>query len=140
MDQELFTTLYQKAAAARNNSYSPMSKFKVGAAIRTATGNIYAGTNVEEAAVTSSIHAEQACVAQMVTIEGHQEITHVLVVGGPEDDAAVICVPCGHCRQLLGEFATDDTEVVVTGPKGDIRHEGSFGALMPLPFSFASIK
>src|SRR6266852_1496478 len=133
MDQRLVQELFDEAAKARHNSHSPISNFKVGAAFRTETGSVYAGTNAEEPAFNHSIHAEQGAVAQMVAKEGRQKITHLVVVGGQETDQTV-CSPCGHCRQLLVEFADDDMEIVVAGPGGDVRLTTTLGQLLPHAF------
>jgi cytidine deaminase len=73
MDQRLFQELFDAAAKPRRNSDSPISNFKVGAAFRTETGSVYAGTNAEEPAFSHSIHAEQGAAAQMVAKEGRKK-------------------------------------------------------------------
>src|SRR6267142_3982498 len=133
MDQSIFQELFDAAAKARQNSHSLISNFKVGAAFRTETGNVYASTNAEEAALNHSIHAEQGAMAQMVANEGRQKITQLVVVGGQETDHTV-CTPCGHCRQLLLEFAKDAMEIVVAGPGGDVRLTTTLGLLLPYAF------
>ena len=139
MDQTLFETLFERAAKTRLNSHSPISHFKVGAAFITSTGNIYAGTNAEEAAFNHTIHAEQGAVAQMVAQEGRQKITHLVVVGGGEDNDGTVCAPCGHCRQLLVEFADDGMEIVVAGPSGDVRLTTTLGQLLPNAFRMSAL-
>lgn len=133
MEKELFDKLFTAASQARENSYSPISHFKVGAAFITKEGNIYAGTNIEEAAFNSCTHAEQAAIAQMVSKEGRKEITQLVVVAGNDGDGT-IAAPCGHCRQILLEFAQDGLEIISAGPKGDIRLETTLGELMPYAF------
>ena len=133
MDKKIFQELFEAAKKAREHSYSPISNFKVGAAFYNAAGNVYAGTNVEEAAFNLSIHAEQNAIGQMVAKEGRTKITHLVVIGGEPGDGTV-CAPCGHCRQLLLEFADDDLEIVAAGPDGDVRLETTLGALMPHAF------
>lgn len=128
-DEQLFTL----AAKTRENSYSPISQFKVGAAILTATGNAYGGTNIEEAGLNSTIHAEQCAIAQMIAQEGRQKIVKIVVVGGA-DKGDEPCAPCGHCRQMLGEFASSDLQVISYGPQGDKRMETTLGALLPHAF------
>jgi len=134
-----FNKLFRAAAKARKNAHAPISDFKVGAALRTSQGRIYAGANAEEPAFNHSIHAEQGAVAKMVAAEGRQRITHLVVVGGQETDQT-ICSPCGHCRQLLVEFADDDMEVIVAGPKGDIRLKTTLGQLLPHAFRLSNFK
>ena len=139
MDQSIFQDLFDAAAKARQNSHSPISNFKVGAALITETGNVYAGTNAEDPAFNHTIHAEQGAIAQMVAKEGRQKITKLVVVGGQETDQTV-CSPCGHCRQLLVEFADDDMEVVVAGPAGDVRLTTTLGQLLPYAFRLSNFK
>jgi cytidine deaminase len=139
VDNVLFQGLFAVAAQVRLNSHSPISDFKVGAALITEGGNIYGGTNAEDPAFNHSVHAEQGAIAQMVAQEGRQRITHLVVVGGKEGDGT-ICTPCGHCRQLLVEFADDDMEVAVAGPGGDIRLTTSLGKLLPHAFRLSNFK
>jgi len=132
MDQDLFKKLFDAALKARGNSYSPISKYMVGAAIRTKTGNIYVGTNAEDAALNHTIHAEQACIAQMVSIEGRQEITELVVVANGDDE--LFCTPCGHCRQLLLEFSPGSLEIYSATPEGEIKLKATLNDLLPYPF------
>lgn len=129
MKNETFDALFQAAGKARAHSYAPISKFNLGAAFLTDTRNIYAGTNVE-AGFNISIHAEQAAITQMVAAEGRTRITHLVVIGGEPGDG-MACILCGHCRQMLVEFAGDDLEIVAAGPDGDIRLETTLGELLP---------
>ncbi len=138
METGVFNALFDLAEKARNNAYAPISHFHVGAAILTSTGNMYAGTNVEEAAFNHSIHAEQGAIAQMVVAEGPQRIAKLVVIGGKPGDG-MVCSPCGHCRQLLVGFADDDMEIVIAGPEGDVRQETTLGELLPYAFRLTNI-
>ena len=133
MKREIFDRLFAAARDVRERSYAPLSRFRVGAALLAESGAVYAGTNVEEAAFNATIHAEQAAVAQMVAAEGRGRITHLVVVGGNSGDGKP-CAPCGHCRQLLVEFADDAMAIVAAGPDGGIRLETTLGALLPHAF------
>jgi len=94
--------LIEAACAIRQNSYSPYSKFRVGAALRGQSGKIYLGTNVENASFGLSICAERAAVCQAVTA-GERAFTAVAICAdGPEPTP-----PCGACRQVLLEFGAD---------------------------------
>ena len=102
------TTLHQHATAAAQNSYSPYSHFRVGAAILLESGAIVAGTNVENASYRLTSCAEQAAIAAAITVHGPAiRIRAVAVVN--LNGAA--CTPCGACRQTILEFATPDTAV-----------------------------
>jgi len=120
--------LIAAAGEARDNAYAPYSKFKVGAAVRTASGHIYSGCNVENAAYPEGLCAEASAVAAMVRAD-EQHIVEVVVLGGGNR----LCTPCGGCRQKLREFATDDTPVHVCGPEG-LRETLLLGVLLPHSF------
>ncbi|HZH25717.1 MAG TPA: cytidine deaminase [Azospirillaceae bacterium] len=123
--------LFDAALAARKRSYSPYSKFAVGAALRTGSGAVVAAANVENAAYPQSQCAEASAIGRMIA-EGHNRITGIVVVGGEPGDA-LMCTPCGGCRQRIREFARPDTPVWVCGPEG-LRRRFTLDEL--LPFSF----
>ncbi len=106
--------MIERARAVRRRAYAPYSGFKVGACLRTAGGNLYAGCNVENAAYPEGLCAEAAAIAAMVA-GGEQEIAAIAIVGGPEDGPEVRCAPCGGCRQKLYEFvgSTADADIDV---------------------------
>ena len=116
------------ATAARDFSYAPYSRFRVGAAVRTDSGTIHAGCNVENAAYPEGVCAEASALAAMV-MAGKQRVTAVAVVGAGEQ----LCTPCGGCRQKIREFGSADTRVLVCGPEG-LRREFSLGELLPESF------
>jgi homotetrameric cytidine deaminase len=98
--------LVDAAAAAMRNAYAPHSKFKVGAALRTPTGAIFAGANVENASYPQGQCAEASAIGALIAA-GEREIAAVAVVAEQMD----VCPPCGGCRQKLAEFAKPDTPV-----------------------------
>lgn len=99
------------AATAMERAYAPYSQFKVGAAVRGASGAIYAGANVENAAYPQSQCAEASAIGALVAA-GESAITAVAVVAGTSDS----CTPCGGCRQRLAEFGSPDTPVYLGRP------------------------
>ena len=116
------------ARAVRANAHAPYSGFAVGACLRTASGRIFAGCNVENSAYPQGWCAEVSAIGSMVAA-GESRIVEVLVlVGGDE-----LCTPCGGCRQALSEFAGSDTPVHVCGPEG-LRKTVALGELMPYAF------
>lgn len=119
------------ARSAMEKAYAPYSNFKVGAAVRGASGGIYAGCNVENAAYPQGWCAEASAIAAML-MAGETRITEVAVVGGGEK----LCTPCGGCRQKLREFASDATPVHVCGREG-LRRTITLGELIPLSFGAA---
>ena len=116
------------AQDARKRAYAPYSGFQVGAAIRGASGRLYAGCNVENAAYPQGWCAEASAIASMVMF-GEQEIVEALVLGaGPNP-----CTPCGGCRQKLSEFAAPDVMVHVCDLEG-LRMSLRMDELMPYAF------
>ncbi|HBH91520.1 cytidine deaminase [Ponticaulis sp.] len=107
---ENFKRLRQAAIAARNSSHSPYSKFSVGAALLSAEGSVHVGTNVENASFPEGSCAETSCISSMV-LSGEKDIAEIVIVGGPHNQEASFCAPCGGCRQRIGEFANPKTTV-----------------------------
>lgn len=104
--------LIEAALRAREQSYSPYSQFRVGAALRCADGLIVTGANVENASFGLSICAERAAVFRAVA-EGRRDFLAIAVVADP----AAPVPPCGACRQVLLEFAPD-MPVILAGADG----------------------
>ena len=127
MTQDL-KALFDAAAAARTRAYAPYSTYQVGAAVRAASGRVYAGCNVENAAYPVGTCAEAGAVAAML-LGGDRVIAEVLVMGdGPAD-----CTPCGACRQRLREFSSDAVKVHIADPQR-IRRALTLGQLLPHSF------
>ena len=120
--------LFKAAMNVRTNAYAPYSNFQVGAAIRSASGKIYTGCNVENVAYPEGTCAEAGAIAAMIAA-GETSISEVLVVA----DAPTIITPCGGCRQKLAEFSTEDTLVYLADMSG-VRDEISIGNLLPASF------
>ena len=120
--------LLQAAEAARAKAYAPYSNFTVGAAIRAASGAIYAGTNVENAAYPVGTCAEAGAIAAMIA-GGDRTIVEVMVTGL----GAAAITPCGACRQRIREFAGPQTPIHAAGP-GGIKASFTLGALLPEAF------
>lgn len=116
------------ANAAREKAYAPYSEFSVGAAVRGASGAVYNGCNVENAAYPQGNCAEASAIAAMV-MAGERTITEVCVVGGGDG----LCTPCGGCRQRIREFAAPDTRIHVCGPEG-LRRTFTLDELLPASF------
>ncbi|MEL7027346.1 MAG: cytidine deaminase [Pseudomonadota bacterium] len=106
-------SLLDAAARVYENAYVPYSKFKVGAAILGADGEIYVGCNVENLAFPEGTCAEAGAIAAMVAA-GVTEISEVAVIA----DAPVPVTPCGGCRQKLAEFAKPDVSVTLATING----------------------
>lgn len=106
-------SLLDAALKVRENAHAPYSRFKVGAAIRSRSGAVYAGCNVENVAYPQGTCAEAGAIAAMVA-GGDTTIAEVCVVA----DAPAPLPPCGGCRQKLAEFAGADTTVTMATTDG----------------------
>ncbi len=113
---ELIRELYDSAANTRNWSYSPYSGHKVGAAIRTRSGRVYSGCNVENSSYGATVCAERVAIQSAIAAEGRIEIEEILVI----TDATPPWPPCGMCRQVIAEFALGTTVVHAANLKGEI--------------------
>ncbi len=107
-------SLVAAAARARLAAYAPYSRFRVGAAVRTADGTVYTGANIENASYPLSHCAERVAMHKAVS-EGHRRLDTVVVVA----DGAAPAMPCGACRQVMAEFGV--TRVIVATPAGRTR-------------------
>jgi cytidine deaminase len=120
-------TLIQAAVEIRKRAYVPYSNYPVGAAVRTKTGKIYTGVNVENAAYPHTMCAERVAIFKAVS-EGETEFDVVAVVtnnGGS---------PCGGCRQVMAEFGLD-TIVLIADGNGNLKKEMSVAELLPEAFT-----
>jgi cytidine deaminase len=131
---QMLEALFAAAAAARANAYAPYSGFAVGAALRTASGRIFAAGNVENAALPVGTCAEAGAIAAMVAA-GDREITEILVLASSADPI----MPCGACRQRIFEFATADTIVHAAGLEGP-RARVALADLLPRAFGPHSLR
>lgn len=130
--------LYGLAIDAMNNSYSPYSGCKVGAALLCRNGKVYSGTNIENVAFGPTVCAERVAVFKAVS-EGEKEFSKIAVVGGKGGVINGIFAPCGVCRQVLREFCDDDFEILLGETEESFRTV-TLKDLLPLSFSPENIK
>jgi cytidine deaminase len=121
-------TLLKAATDVRENAYAPYSHFRVGAAIRAASGRVYVGCNVENVAFPEGTCAEAGAIAAMVAA-GETELHEVCVIA----DSPEPVPPCGGCRQKLAEFGRHDVPVTLATVAGK-RLATTVGALLPGAF------
>jgi cytidine deaminase len=119
--------LLSAARAAREHSHAPHSKFRVGAAVRAASGRVFGGCNIESASYGLGACAERVAVLKAVS-EGERTLDAIAVV----TDADTPTPPCGACRQVLWEFC-GDVEVILATMKGDVEVH-RLSSLFPRPF------
>ena len=118
--------LVKLAAEARSKAYAPYSEYPVGAALRTESGNVFTGVNVENAAFPLSMCAERSAVFSAVTA-GEKKFQAVAVAtrnGG---------APCGSCRQVLSEFGLE-TRVLIANQDQEVLKVTTVGELLPGQF------
>jgi cytidine deaminase len=112
---------------ARQRAYAPYSNYPVGAALRTKTGRIYTGVNVENAAYPHTMCAERVAIFKAIS-DGEKEFEVISVVtdnGGS---------PCGGCRQVMAEFALDMIVLMADG-NGKLIKETTVRELLPEAFT-----
>ena len=125
-DEERYS-LIELANEARRRAYAPYSNYPVGAALRTKSGKMFTGVNVENAAYPTGMCAERTAVFKAVS-EGEREFEVIAVVtdnGGS---------PCGACRQVLAEFG-QDTIVLIANGEGALLQETTVKDLLPGAFT-----
>ncbi|MFK7745731.1 MAG: cytidine deaminase [Roseobacter sp.] len=127
-------SLKDAALVVRENAYVPYSNFKVGAALRAASGAVYTGCNVENVAYPEGTCAEAGAIAAMVAAGETQIIEAYVVAGSPMPVS-----PCGGCRQKLAEFAQADVAVTMA-TTGGIEHKTTVGDLLPGVFNTAHME
>jgi cytidine deaminase len=121
--------LLEQARAAAQQSYSPYSGFKVGAALRLTNGEIVTGTNVENVSYGLTICAERAALTAAVTRFGPQTRVAAVAIVNLNEAASP---PCGACRQVLAEFI--EPEAPVAFPAAGGMRVMAFSQIMPLAF------
>jgi cytidine deaminase len=130
------TRLRELAQAAAENSYSPYSRFRVGAALLLDDGKIVCGCNVENCSYRLTSCAEQGAIARAVAECGPQIRLRAVAVANLNRAASM---PCGACRQTLTEFGDDDTLILYPG-EGGHHEETTLGELLPNAFRPESLE
>jgi cytidine deaminase len=108
--------LVERAKQARHAAHAPYSNFEVGAAILASDGRVFTGCNIENSAYGLTMCAERVAIFKAVS-EGSHEFLKVAVVADHEN----LTPPCGCCRQMIWEFAADETEVILANLSGDVQ-------------------
>lgn len=109
-----YRLLVSKALEARENAYVPYSNFKVGAAILTEDNNIYTGCNIENASYGATNCAERTAIFKAIS-EGYKQIKAIAIVGVENE----YTYPCGICRQVIAEFASEDIKIIIAKNKDE---------------------
>ncbi len=125
ISRQIWDRLAAAALAARKQAYAPYSRFRVGAALLTAEGEMFSGCNIENASYGLSICAERAAMAGAVSA-GHREFRAMAIACSPP------APPCGMCRQFMAEFCVE-LPLLLVDPAGH-RRSRRLGALLPEAF------
>lgn len=120
------------ALAVRGKAYAPYSKYAVGAALRTVSGKIYTGVNVENSSYPLTICAERNAIFHAIT-EGDSDFEMIVIA--TENGGS----PCGACRQVMAEFALD-MNVVMVDKSGKIILQATVDELLPEAFTPKSLR
>lgn len=126
MEIEKLLNLAQNAA---HEAYSPYSKYSVGAAVTTGSGEVVTAANVEISAFNPSTHAEQNAIAGAVS-NGHREFNQIAIA----DLERSGILPCGHCRQIMAEFCGSEFDIYSL--TADDHQHWTLGELFPEPFEY----
>ena len=123
--------LMRAAEEARTHAYAPYSHFCVGAALLGASGKVYTGCNVENAAYAPTNCAERTVFFKAVS-EGERAFVAIAVTGGRRDARAGFCAPCGVCRQVMAEFCQGEFRILLGN--SETVQSTTLASLLPLAF------
>ena len=124
--------LIAEAGRARENAHAPYSNFRVGAALRSTSGRVFGGCNVENATYGLTVCAERVAIFKAIS-EGERGFDAIAVV----TDTETLTPPCGACRQLLWEFC-GDVSVVLANMRGK-QEVVRMRDLFPKPFDVSNL-
>lgn len=133
MKEEQRKQLIETAIAQLAFSYTPYSKFKVGAALLAKNGKIYTGCNIENAGLTATNCAERTAFFKAVS-EGVREFDAICVVGGKDGKLTEYAPPCGVCRQVMMEFCDPETFQVILAVDAEHYDVYTLKEILPLGF------
>lgn len=120
--------LIKEALEIKNKAYTPYSNFDVGCVVKTKTGKIYKGVNIENASYSPTLCAERNALSTAIT-DGERDFAYIVVTGDSE-----YTYPCGVCRQFIREFADSDTKIIVAK---DVENYKTYTIDDLLPYSFS---
>ncbi len=123
--------LIEIAKKACENSYSPYSKFRVGAALLCKDGSVFSGCNIENASFGATNCAERTAFFSAVA-QGKRDFLKIAVVGTSDGRFNSVTPPCGICRQVMSEFCGKDFRVILA--ENDNLISLALDELFPFPF------
>lgn len=120
--------LIRMARAALDRAHAPYSQFKVGAAALTSDWRVFTGCNIENSAYGLTVCAERVAIFKAVS-EGARQILKLAIVA----DSEKLVPPCGSCRQVIWEFGSEATQIIMADASGRTK-KLKIAELLPLPF------
>lgn len=139
ISDEMRSRLIDKALDMLRFSYTPYSRFKVGAALLTKDGEIYGGCNIENAAYTPCSCAERTAFFKAVS-EGVTDFEAIAVVGGMDGHVTDYTAPCGVCRQVMMEWCDPETFQVIIAIDRDRYRSYTLKEILPEGFGPRNLK
>lgn len=112
----MYKSLVKKANKAKQNSYSPYSHFRVGAALLTKENKVYTGTNIESASFSLTICAERVAIFEAIA-KGEKKFKAIAITSDMNDFIS----PCGACRQVLFDHCDENLDVIMTNKNLDTK-------------------
>ena len=134
-DEELIALAHEAALKA----YAPYSRFHVGCAIESVDGEVVTGANMENACYRLGLCAEQSALTAAQHKFGLDKVARIAVSGG---EGAMVCTPCGGCRQAIFEAAClsgRDVEIICSSGDGSAVERHRIGELLPSGFGPANL-
>lgn len=122
--------LFKAARLARKNAYAPYSGYHIGAAVRSADGKIFSGSNIENASYGGTVCAERTAIWKAITEGAKLPLQEIMIVTDQKDPWP----PCGMCRQVLAEFGTEETKIWLADTK-EVKKAFLFDQIFPESFS-----
>lgn len=123
-----YNELIKAARKAKKYSYSPYSKFRVGAAVLTKSGKIYTGCNIENSSYSLTVCAERTALFKAIS-EGERKFVAIAV----STDEKGFTTPCGACRQVISDLAGDIDVILANGSRKELKLK--MKDLLPHPFT-----
>ena len=135
---KILNELCALALKARENSYSPYSGIKVGAALLVDSGKIYTGCNIENAAFSPTVCAERVAFFKAISA-GEKNFSAIAIAGGAGNNPEGDFPPCGVCRQVMAEFCDQDFKIYLVKSETEYTLL-SLGKILPYGFGKGNIK
>ncbi len=131
IETEQFEKMLEKAKKAHNRAYAPYSDYEVGAAVMGASGKIYTGCNIENAAYGSTMCAERVAIFKAIS-EGEYSIRAIAIYAEGEE----MPHPCGACLQVMSEFDVEEPSMTIALENNGEIETHTLKEYLPMPFKF----